>query len=357
MPFLAGFAKRKEIRYGTVFPGANLSEFPKLIKITTDADIAAELSATKLAFTEADGETLAPHGLYPSSNAPAGTVIARVKFATLLTAASTGDVMGYIYYDDSATDQEDKAGCVDNGYVLFMPLEEDPSGSAPQMFDWVSESNVGTSQGSMTSGDLVAAQVANGLDFDGSNDAISIGSFGLGGSSAVTMEAHVKVASWDGDRYLIGKQATNSGYDIRKESGLIKLLGGGGTVLSASTPSVDVWHAFAGTITGTTGNLLIDGTSVASGTISALNDGSGTVLSVGAFTDFGGGYFLAGQIDEVRVSSVARSADWLEYAHEDDFNNSDTFTLGAEEQAGGFVAFPKPRGMMAGMLALSGGMQ
>src|SRR5690606_9621038 len=44
---------------------------------------------------------------------------------------------------------------------------------------------------------------------------------------------------------------------------------------------------------------------------------------------------LTGTIDDVRISSVDRSADWLEYAYADDFSNEDTFELGPEEVDGG----------------------
>ena len=71
-------------------------------------------------------------GLYPSTDLANGTVLARVK-VTLLTAASVGDVICRLYYSASESTTEDKAGTV-SAYSLFMPLEQDPSGSAPQLF-------------------------------------------------------------------------------------------------------------------------------------------------------------------------------------------------------------------------------
>lgn len=337
MPFLSGFGKRKAIKYGTVFPGSNLTDFPKLIKITTDADIAAELTGTHLAVTEADGTTLVPHGLYPSSNPAAGTIILRAKFPTLLTAASTGDVLGYLYYDDGGTDQEDKAGVMDGNYALFMPLEEDPSGSSPQMLDWVTETNRGASVGSMTSGDLVAAQVANGLDLDGSNDAIDISSFSLG-TNVLTMEIAAYSSNFNQSSMLFGKEVVNSAWSMRLESTLLKINGGSsGGSLTTARPSDSTWHALAATITGTTGRIYYDGVEQTNGTVSAVSDGS-DVLSVGRYSGFGGGYYFTGIVDEVRISNVVRSADWLAYAYDDDFDNADTFSLGAEETDGGGVA-------------------
>lgn len=142
------WTKYKEIKYAADgIPAENLTDFPKLVSITADADIASELSGGGgIKFTSADGLTDLSFGLYPSTDLAAGTVLARVK-VTLLTAASVGDVICRLYYSSSESTTEDKAGTVSADYVLFMPLEEDPSGSAPQMLDWVSEANLGTSGG------------------------------------------------------------------------------------------------------------------------------------------------------------------------------------------------------------------
>ena len=153
------FGQYKEIRYATDgIPPANLTDFSLPLWITTDADIAAELgSGGGIKVTSADGLTDLPFGLYPSTNLAAGTVHGRF-LGSPLTAASIGDVIARLYYDAGESTVEDKAGVVANDYVVFMPLEEDPSGSAPQIYDWVSESNLGTTNGGMSSGQLAAIE-------------------------------------------------------------------------------------------------------------------------------------------------------------------------------------------------------
>lgn len=337
MPFLTGFSKRKEIKYGAEIPGENLTGFPKLFVISGDSDIAAELAGGGgIAVTEADETTEVPFGLYPSSDPASGDLILRAKF-DLLTAASVGDTIGWLYYDSAETTVEDKAGTVDNGYVLFMPLEEDPSGSAPQMLDWVSETNVGTSAGSMTSGDLVAGQVGSGIEFDGTNDGITSSSFTALTTSA-TVECILK-ASAAADFAI---PVTLNGFPWSQGS----RTGGANTGISIYANSVsktanltgvydDTFHQIAGTYDGSNLRAYMDGTlqdtEPATGDLTFF----GTLPTTLQLGRLNGGNWFPGVVDEVRVSDVVRTADWLAYAYEDDFNNADTFTLGAEEEDGG----------------------
>ncbi len=330
MTFLSGYGKRKKIEYGTVFPGSNLAHFPKRIHITADADIAAELSsANGIAITEADGTTTIPFGLYPTSDPANGTIELRANFLSLLTAATTGDTLGYLYYDHTQTTTEDKDGVMDGNYTLFMPLDEDPSGSAPQMFDWVTESNLGTSAGSMTSGDLIAGKVGNSLDFDGSDDSITlaagVGQPTGGPGAEATWEFITKYSSGSQNGVLLEYSPVNSALLIFLESGALKVRGNG----SGGRGHDLRWQALLGGHGQRDrhgGRHLRD----------PFVPGGSTYLGRGV--DFSA-YAYTGQIDEVRVSQGRRSADWLAYSYQDEFNNSDTFTLGAEESAGGGFTF------------------
>jgi len=69
-------------------------------------------------------------------------------------------------------------------------LEEDPSGSAPQMIN-SSGGTDGTTSGSMTSGDLVAAQIENGLALDGTDDQIDFGT-----DEFITSSAPFTISLW-----------------------------------------------------------------------------------------------------------------------------------------------------------------
>lgn len=338
MPFLSGWGKRKAIEYGTIFPDSNLTDFPLLITIAADSNIASELSGGGgIAVTAADGDTEIPFGLYPSSDPSSGDITLRL-LTDLLTAASTGDVIGYIYYDALQTTTEDKAGTVANGYAVFMPLEEDPSTSAPQMFDWVTETNKGTSSGSMTSGDLVAAVVANGIDFDGVNDEIDVAVAPVQG--AFSWELWTKPADSGGGFLLSALDGGNNGQRIFTiNSGTMtargQLVDDGGNVTNLTTSnsttagvfSYVVWTAApSGTAALYLNGVLEDTDTV----VSTLNTQADTKHTIANRSDAGSGEF-PGIIDELRISSVVRSADWIEYAYNNDLTPEDTTQLGDEE--------------------------
>src|SRR5690349_20545779 len=113
MSFLSGWNKRKAIKYGTTKPSSNLTSFPLLLKITGDTNIGAELSSRKFIVTGADGVTQIPYGAYNDFSVAGGSCTLTLRLKTnLLSSASTGDVIGYLYYDHTQTDQNDRAGVV-----------------------------------------------------------------------------------------------------------------------------------------------------------------------------------------------------------------------------------------------------
>ncbi len=341
--FLSGWGYRKAIKYGTTKPGSNLTAFPTLLKIVADTDIGAVLSSRKFAVTDVDGVTQIPYGNYNDFVVSAGACTATLRFKqTLSSSAATGDVMGYLYYDQSQTDQANRAGVLDSFTAVLMPMEEDPSGSAPQMVDW-SGNNNGTTQGSMTSGQLVAAEVVNGLNFTGSSSQ----GVNCGNGSSVQITGDCTVSFWmnfpDVDMGVVPvcKDSNVGGraydIDIVHSTARMYINGGAGSniVASAAVLSNSTFFHVAGTYH-TDGTLKI----YVNGSLSNTQTGAdASIPSATAeltiahrpYTGFEG--FVTGIIDEVNVASTTRSADWIAYAYQNDKNNSATVTLGAQETA------------------------
>jgi hypothetical protein len=310
-------------------PASNLTDFPKRFKIVGDADIAAECaSGGGIKATTPDGTTDLPiEVLWSETDLSTGDVEFWVK-VDLLTAANVGDLIARLYYAAGETTVEDHAGVWSNGYALVMHLEEDPSGTAPQMYDSASESYIGTSGGSMTSGDLVAGQVGNGLDFDGSDDQLT-GGISLSSSSAtVELIANYNSSLGSGSKHIfdlgvIGQprivlRASNNDWFIRSSSSQ--------TVSVAAGMSAGILAGYAVSVNGTTSRSYVNGSQIATNTNVSYSLPSFSSWSVSPTS-----VRFGGVLDEVRISSVARSADWLAYAYQDDFANADTFTLGDEE--------------------------
>ncbi len=95
--------------------------------------------------------------------------------------SSTANTDLYLYYDSSQPDNTayvgDKGSTAaqnvwNTNFKGVWHLDEDPSGTSPQMRDSTSNNHNGTSNGNMTSGDQVAGKIDGSLDFDGTDDYI-----------------------------------------------------------------------------------------------------------------------------------------------------------------------------------------
>lgn len=150
---------------------------------------------------------------------------------------------------------------------------------------------------------------ASGL-FDGSNDYLSIPDnnawdFGTGD---FTIDFWVRFNSTSGNQDLIdlGQQANNNSIIVNSSNGVIygHITGaGGGNIGGGSAVSAGTWAHIAFVRSSGTCKIYVNGTSVASGTLTTAVTPSGNT-EIGRAT-FGGQYFN-GWLDEVRVSNIAR---------------------------------------------------
>lgn len=348
MGWLGTWAKRKAIKYGTTKPGSSLTDFPLLISISADSDLGTALGSTpKLALTLADGTTAVNHGRiswsYSGGNVTANI---RAKFSPT-SSASTGDVLGYIYYDSTQTDTQNKSGVLTSDVVVYSPFEDTPTGSSGDVENWAG--NNGTSFGSMGSGS--AAKIGNGLVFDGSNDGINYGNpsaFNNITDGGVTVRAIVKATGSGNSNFpRIVHKADNSsanGWYFNLNFGIGTSLeferdaaggekdrasnNGGFTVNTLSHACVTwdgniandpIFYGNATSLGGLAG-------SVGSG---SLKDDTAQSLYVGNRGN--GARAFQGTIDELWIQKSVQSADWIAYDYQNQFNNSNTVTLGSEE--------------------------
>jgi glucose/arabinose dehydrogenase len=221
--------------------------------------------------------------------APTGTTIARALLLFRQPALDSGAV----FYDDITLNR-----IATNGQLTVLDSAADHDGF-----------NDNTT--------LTSGLLANGRSFDGSSS-IDFGNrsaFEITG--AMTIEAWIQVANPNADvfaRILSKKNAWNGtgGYELEynPEQNFLTILGSGGDFGRAEGVDLDTgWHYVAATIAGDQAALFVDGVDVTTdSTISPLME-SNQALVIGR-TSSGHSHFTGG-IDEVRVSSVARSADWI----------------------------------------------
>lgn len=334
------WTKRVKVTIDHTKVSATLYDFPVYIDLSElPADFHANCNQTDardIRVTTSDGTTEVPREVVFYDSA---TDTGELHFKAPSLSSSV-DADFYIYYGNaSATEPASNAtygseNVWDSNFKAVYHLQEDPSGTAPQLLDSTSNNNDLTSAGSMTSGDSVAVKIGNGIDFDGSNDElVSANNVGITGAGNRTVSAWVKQPTAANKNFLgFGTTTTGGCFDMLFHSNKVAVhcYGGGYDNISyapAYTANTLV-HAYA-TYNGTAVNTFVNGTG-GTATNMTLNTAN-SVLRIGKGT-YATLDRLTGQMDEVRVSDVVRSADWMGA----EYNNQsapDTFsTIGTAEE-------------------------
>jgi hypothetical protein len=253
-------------------------------------------------------------------------------WVNVASVSSGADTTIYVWYNKSgetqpAVDAAYGAESVwDSNFVLVQHMNEDPSGSAPQMIDSTSWDNDGTSAGTMTTGDLVAAQVGNGIAFDGSNDYINLQQPAEldfdPDDDDFTVEAWVNTSVGG---YIISKGETTTGYRqwglfVSQTTGDIGSWLGGVTHDYTEGPNHNTgtphYIALKNYDSGGTQYFrhysagVEEAAETASGSY-ATSDKDVLIAARRGADNSDYGYLMNGIIDELRVSNIARSVDWI----------------------------------------------
>jgi hypothetical protein len=149
--------------------------------------------------------------------------------------------------------------------------------------------------------DLSVGVSSNALDFDGSNDIVSIPGLNINPSAkpALTSEAWIKVKSLSGIQTIVGND--DGGYD----RGMVIMSGtyhifAGRDINTGIVPVLNTWHHVAVSWTASSVKLFVNGVNVYSTSGESISEGYNYSL-------IGGPHMLKGTIDEVRIWDVART--------------------------------------------------
>ena len=215
-----------------------------------------------------------------------------------------------------------------NGYGVWH-MEQDPSGSAPQISDSTANGYHGTSAGTMTSGDLIAAgKIGAAIAFDGADDYISIGGFNLSDAGLARTGA---ISVWyyaEGDNAIcdmMSDYSTLLGASLRhRADGQLEFYmypNNRRIATATGVASNDAWHQLIGVFATTELRLYFDGAAV--GTPVAISEDVGdppVTMKFGGRGDLTASSWFDGMLAEVRVWKTIPSADLIayEYANQDD---------------------------------------
>jgi hypothetical protein len=231
------------------------------------------------------------------------------------------DTIIEMWYGNPSLSAQEEPENVWNNFAGVWHLKEDPSGSPPQITDSTSNNIDGTSVGSMTSEDQIAGKIDGSLDFDGSDDYISLGDqSSLKLTSAFTIQAWYKGFSEPARATIF-----TTGYTFANDIG-IRISGyfdsgdtrafisyGQGTSLDSVYSDAELpentWIYIVVTWDGTTMKLYINATKQADeGTLGIDYNTDGSAIGGNIANS---AQRFNGSIDEVRVSNVPRSANWV----------------------------------------------
>jgi len=329
--WLQGYAYRQEITIDPSATDANLSDFPLLVKITDPANgvfaNAVSPAGLDVVFTNGDGQTLLPHEMEAFSKTGSPEMNAWVK--TDLSADQPTSI--YMYYGGPNAANSYSPDTWDANFRMVQHLEE-TSGTAT---DSTQYANHGTPVNGVTQN--VPGLLDGGDDFDGiaSQQYIAVPdtNFGIDGDEPFTMEAWCRVID-DGvssqNQYILSKVGK---IGVRVLSGGTPDLGlhvEGGSGAYNSIDITDQWHHVAVAYDPTVNNILIylDGVLVDEAPQSVTLRQGGTYY-IGTWTTSYG--WVPGTMDEVRISDITRSLDWILASVRLQRSPSDYVGLGAEQ--------------------------
>lgn len=336
--------RKKIIIDDSYVEGTSHTNFPLLVSLTSDTALATSAldSGNDILFTASDGTTKLDHEI-ETFNGTTGQLISWVRIPTL---SGTAPTTLYMYYGNAAaSSQQNPTGVWDSTYHAVWHLNENPAGTAPQIQDSTSNNRDGTSQGSMTLSDLVTARILTGLDFDGSNDAISVPA-GAGFNNVNTGTISLRVR-WNGSQPA-GFSGSYGAVSGREQGGvfgnnIIGLTGsnpataqlmwrfrnaGSNEIVSTISPGDGTWRYITVSFAPGAHRLYIDGNlDGSSSTTDSTHDNISIPFTFGAWL---GVTYSNSFLDEVRLSSTNRSAEWVRTEY-NNMTSTSFFSLDAQE--------------------------
>jgi len=313
---------------------ADLTDFPVMIKLT-----GADFQSIEDDVTDPDGDDIifrASLGgpqldheieVYDTTN---DILVAWVKVPSVSSGSNT-DIYMWYGNDCITTSTQNAPGVWSNGYEAVYHLHDDWNDSTG--------SHNGTS--GQTQG-YASGQIANGVDFEGStSDYINIGTWSVSGN-ALTLQAWVKYESFADTQTILDKSSGTSSSNYVWNLSTDKLGGSyrarfympNSQLDGSTTFSTTNWYFVVGKYDGSASLKYIrinNGADTQSSQSGNLIE-NGNQVRIGDHAT-GGDQPFDGIIDEVRISSAARSNTWLNTEYNNQSDPSTFFTLGPETPA------------------------
>lgn len=335
------YRQKISVNYSKV-PNSDQTEFPVYLDLSLLSDVffdEVSASGADILITKSDGTTKLPRELVSlDSSSKTG----EIWFKADLSHLTTTDF--YIYFGNTLATESNSTDVWDNGYLMVQHMNTDPTTSAPQALDSTINSSNGISGGSMTSLDLVSGAIGNAIDFDGFDDRYNLGNAGVKGLSQITYSSWINVQSGTDTRYIALERkngSTRARLQYYVSTGNTVVLDiepiegsqtGRTSCVSSTTLTNGTWYYATASIDLNLQectiyiNGLLDKFEDNGSTSSTISNTNPSSSLIGDQTNA-----MSGRIDELRLSNLIRTEDWVmtEYNNQSEPNNF--FIFGAVE--------------------------
>jgi hypothetical protein len=323
----------------------------------TDFFDEVQASGADIRITTCDGTTEIPREIVSLDNvADTGELHFRIPNIS-------GGEEFFIYYANptatnyATTDPFGAENVWTNNYLVVYHMQEDPSTGT--LLDSSSNSNDGTPQ-NMGGEATVTGQIGQAYDFDGANEYIATA---IDGSEF----DEITVSTWfNNDRanvgsgnYIYDNSPGTTGYSARLESGGTRSLitfaytDTSADIATHGATATSTWYYLNQTIDGTNLNIYVDGSLSDAEPQNAvgIRDTSDT-FEIARHSDNDVADEFDGTIDELRISTVARDANWISTEYNNQNNPSTFWDLTVTDDVLDIVSFtPADNGTAASVTA------
>ncbi len=336
-PFEFGWSYRKQIVIDHTCIPEDMTHFPFLIS-TSDSDLAstAQSDGGDILFMHDIGVSTRIYHDLESYTSSSGTVISWVDIPFL---SSSDDTVFYMYYGNTdCIDQEYPEKTWDSNFKAVWHMND---ATLTIISDSTSNSYTGTKIAA-NEPQQDTGMVGPSQNFDGENDLIQFADPVIPtGPKTISGWLNRHSTGWCGVVFAsstgISSQDAGTSWSFIGENDTIQFVLGNGAETShfmkiwITHPGVNSWHYYTMTYDGTSLRIYIDGELVGTTTTQIGTEASPTyALRMGETNHASYNYYLNGGVDELCVSNVVRSENWIQLSYEMMSNPSDFFTVGPE---------------------------
>jgi Concanavalin A-like lectin/glucanases superfamily/Domain of unknown function (DUF2341) len=278
-----------------------------------------------------------------SYNPATGAIVAWVKVPSL---SPTVDTVIYLLYGNAAisTLQTTPSATWSNSFALALHMSDDPTIATPILTDSATANNIplGPTQGTGSTLSRTTGLIGNALTVSGATEYNfkffkSTANSGAGAASATVSGWFYRNTDdhtlYDSPMHLFGLNAgtyPGGSHKIQLDkSGTATFLIGPDADIAATSGvlATNAWHHFAGVVNtvAQTADFYLDGARVGGLTAFGKTERDSTYQA---------GSGLNASYDELRVASVARSADWIATEYNNQSSPATFYSIGAAPSAG-----------------------